>query len=333
VIPGVIENSSDWLFKGWSPAIPEGSVERTKDMTFTAQYIDDSTDEATIVFLPGEHGTLSGKTEYTVTKGSAWSITAPGVTEDAGWLFDGWAPALPGAGASIDASAVYTAQYIKDPSAWATITFTTGASGTLSGKTVFEVLKGSAWSEVITLPGVNPVYGYRQKAGTAGWSPALPAAGDTIGANAAYMAQYEEDPDAWVTVTFEAGTNGTLSGTTTFKVLKGTKWQDGITVPGVTPNVDWKFIGWAPAIPAGDTAIGQDLVFIAQYEEDDGDDATIVFDAGAHGSLSGTATFTVAKGSAWAITAPGVTADTGWTFTGWSPALPSAGTAINVSMT
>jgi hypothetical protein len=90
------------------------------------------------------------------------------------------------------------------------VTFAAGANGTLSGTTSFsDILTGTPWSSAVTVPTPVPNTGYTFD----GWTPTFPS---TVTASATYTANFVKDDTQWFTVTFAAGANGTLSGTTSF---------------------------------------------------------------------------------------------------------------------
>ncbi len=70
------------------------------------------------------------------------------------------------------------------------------------------------------------------------------------------------------TVEFKTDGNGTLSGTTTYTVLAGTKWDDKITAPP-TPqakNDDFTFDQWSPALPTDNPSIDSNLIYTATFK-------------------------------------------------------------------
>lgn len=100
----------------------------TVDQVWTANY---AINEYTVTFLPGEHGSLNGDTEFTVPHGDL-APTAPEVTADVGWQHAGWdwQPVVRG-----DAPATIA----QDWTATATYTEVTGE-----------------WTLAMTLTGVDP---------------------------------------------------------------------------------------------------------------------------------------------------------------------------------
>ena len=305
-VPSYVANAG-YKFDSWSPAFPETI---TKSATYTANFVVDDSQYATVTFVAGANGIIYGTSTFTVLKGTAWSkITVPSYTADAGYKFDSWTPSFP---ATITADATYTATFVVDESQYATINFVAGANGTISGTTSYKVLKGTAWT-FITVPTCTANTGYKFDS----WSPAFPV---TINENATYTANFAIDESQYAVITFKAGANGSLSGTTSYTVLKGTAWSE-ITVPTYTANAGYKFSAWSPSFP---TTINSSATYTANFVYDESQWSTINFVAGENGTLGGATSFTVLNGTAWSqITVPTVTADLGYKFSAWSPSFPS----------
>lgn len=83
-----------------------------------------------------------------------------------------------------------------------------------------------------------------------------------------------------VHVTFTAGTNGTLSGTSTLEVPKG-HVLSAFELPVALPNDGFKFTKWSPSI---NQPIEGDTLFVAEYSQDF---VKCRFSAGEHGTLQG----------------------------------------------
>lgn len=300
-----------YVFLSWSPAFPDAV---TADSVYTATFVVDETQYATVAFVAGANGSLNGQTSFKVLKGTAWSeITVPECVADNGYKFSTWSPDFP---QIIDANQTFTASFVADESQYAVIKFVSGENGTITGTSTFTVLKGTSWSD-ITLPTCSANAGYAFDK----WSPEFPA---VIEESATYTANFVYDASQWCTISFVAGDNGVLSGTSSYTVLKGTAWS-AISVPTYTANAGYKFKTWSPEFP---TAITENATYVASFEYDATQYATVTFSAGNGGSIVGEATFTVLKGSAWsAITVPTPTADSGYTFSAWSATFPATVTA------
>lgn len=306
----VPQADAGYKFVGWSPALPDATDGVTADVEYVAEFEYDETQWCTVSFDADDEGYLEGETEFTVLKGTQWSeISVPNVIANDGYEFKAWEPAFP---ATITESATYTATFASAALQYVTVSFTAGIGGSLSGETSFDVLKGTAWTD-ITVPEYAAEAGYKFN----GWTPEFP---ETINENAVYTANFIKDDNQYATVTFAAGENGTIAGTSTYTVLKGTKWSE-ITVPDYTPNVGYKFNGWTPDFPE---EITEDATYTASFVIDSTQYATVTFVSGGNGVLGGTTSFTVLKGSAWSsVTVPSYTANAGYKFDGWTPTFPA----------
>ncbi|WP_326910362.1 S-layer homology domain-containing protein [Sedimentibacter sp. MB31-C6] len=207
----------------------------------------------------------------------------------------------------------------KDTSKWNTVTFEAGANGSISGTTLYEdILDGTAWNTAVTtLPTYEADSGYKFD----GWTPTPFAT--TITEDLVYTANFVKDEDQWNTVTFEAGANGSISGTTLYEdILDGTAWNTAVTtLPTYEADSGYKFDGWTPTPFA--TTITEDLVYTANFVKDEDQWHTVEFKAGANGSISGTTLYEdILDGTAWntaVTTLPTYEADSGYKFDGWTP--------------
>lgn len=76
----------------------------------------------------------------------------------------------------------------------------------------------------------------------------------------------DDDFDAKYTVTFEAGENGSLEGTTTYEVLEDlTLTKAGVIVPTIVPNTGYISNGWNVEVNMN-TEVKNHITYIAQYE-------------------------------------------------------------------
>ena len=132
------------------------------------------------------------------------------------------------------------------------------------------------------------------------------------------------------TLTYTAGAHGTLTGTATQSVADG---ADGTAVTAV-PASGYHFVDWSDSStqnPRTDLAVSGDITVSARFAITN---YTLTYTAGAHGTLTGTATQTVASGAdGSAVTA---VPDSGYAFTAWSDAStqnPRTDTAISGDLT
>lgn len=146
--PNGTPTKSGYTFDGWSPAITPASA----DTTYTATYVADAPVYHTITFLDSD-GTTVIRTDQ-VEHGH--TITPPTVTPPAGYVFDGWNPAVP---ATATADGTYTATYIQDQHGVAAGPFYIGAISSSDANSQFhcvgdEAVSGNAYPNLNT----NAVY-------------------------------------------------------------------------------------------------------------------------------------------------------------------------------
>ena len=210
-----------------------------------------------ISFVPGENGTLDGQTSFVVEEGTSFAdVAVPTPVPNTGYRFKGWSPSLPD---TVVSDGEYKAEFERDPSQYATVTFVPGAHGSLTGEASFTVLKGTAWS-AITVPTPKADAGYK----FGSWSPSFP---QTVTADAIYTASFVYDSAQYATVTFAPGAHGSLTGETSFTVLKGTLWSK-ITVPSPVAESGYVFKEWSPSLPSADTAINGSASYTAAFEKE-----------------------------------------------------------------
>ncbi len=320
--PEIIANPG-YQFTGWSPTLPSNV---TEDQIYVAQYTKSTENWKTVTFTNGNHGTLENQdTEGKVViedilVGSNFP-EAPKVSAEKGYRFIGWNETLPD---KVTETKTYTAVYEKVATDWKTITFVNGEHGTLEnqdteGKVVLgDILVGSNFPKA---PKVSAEKGYK----FTGWNPVVPT---TVTETATYVAQYEKIAEDWKTITFVNGEHGTLENQTTegkvvlSDILVGSNFPEA---PKVSAEKGYKFTGWNPVVP---TIVTETATYVAQYEKVAEDWKTITFDKGAKGTLAGQNTNgqvvveNALVGEAFP-TAPEITVEKGYKFTGWSPVLPN----------
>ncbi|EKX87351.1 Ig-like domain-containing protein, partial [Peptostreptococcus anaerobius] len=239
------------------------------------------------------------------------------------------------------------------PEDYVKVEFKEGAHGTLKGTTKFLVKDGSA-KTVLNAPTIEPNANYEAKK-DANWDPAIPETFTGTEKNKksfTFTAQYTytgkdvveqkpgdkkpDVPENFVKVEFKKGDHGVISSeyTTIYWVnSEENKTLANITKPTVTAFEGYKFTGWDKV----DTeAIGKDgLTVTAQYKptvvtEDPKDAehyAKVDFVAGDQGKFEQVGgkdqvtTFWVLKKEDVKFNAPVVTANNGFVFSGWNPAL------------
>ena len=295
-------------FDQWSDGVMTASrtdTNVTGDITATAAF---GINQYTLTYSAGANGSISGTTIQTVNYGS--NGTAVTAVPGTGYHFVQWNDGVMTATrtdtnvtASMSAAASFAInQY--------TLSYAAGANGSLTGATLQIVNHGSAGTAVTAVPGTG--YHFVQ------WDDGVMTAsrtdtnvtGDIIVTAAFAINQY--------TLTYSAGANGSISGTTLQTVNYG---SDGTAVTAV-PGTGYHFVQWSDGVMTAtriDTNVTASMsagaIFaINQY--------TLTYLAGANGSVSGTTLQTVNHGSAGtAVTAvPG----TGYHFMQWDDGVMTA---------
>jgi uncharacterized repeat protein (TIGR02543 family) len=304
---------SGYKFAGWTESTFESTI--IKDLVYTANFVAVDVQVHTVTFTAGDNGSLTGTKVYSVLDGAAWgTITVPTPVANPGYKFAGWAPSP--FESTITKDLIYTANFVKDDAKWHKVEFKTEANGSLTGTTLFkDILDGAAWGTItVPTPVANPGYKF------AGWTPS--PFESTITKDLVYTANFVKDNAKWHKVEFEAGSNGSLTGTTLFEdILDGTSWEKAVTVPTPAAKPGYKFAGWTQS--TFESTITKDLKYTANFVSVNVQSHKVTFVAGANGSLTGTTLFeNVTDGTSWeaAVKVPTPVANAGYIFTGWTPA-------------
>ena len=196
------------------------------------------------------------------------------------------------------------------------ITFSAGSGGTVSPSGKQSVKPNGGISSTAT-----PNSGYKfvrwdgSGGGTVGdkTSPTLTI--NSVNSDATYTAIFEALPIEQFTLTYIAGTGGTITGTTPQKVNKGASG----TAVTATPNTGYTFEKWSDGKTTAsrtDTNVQANATYTATFKVLPADKVTLTYVAGAGGKITGTTTQIIDKGaSGTAVTA---TPNTGYTFEKWS---------------
>ena len=144
-----------------------------------------------------------------------------------------------------------------------------------------------------------------------GWSPALPA---TMPAeNLTVTAQWTVNQ---YTITFDTDGGSAIAPITQ-------DYGTAITAPAAPTKTGYTFTGWEPELPA--TMPAENMTITAQWTINQ---YTITFD-----TAGGSAIAPITQDYGTAITAPADPTRNGYTFVGWSPALPATMPAENMTVT
>ena len=237
----------------------------------------------------------NGKADITITQDYGTPITAPADPTREGYTFAGWDKAIP---ATMPAeNLTITAQWTVNQY---TITFDTAGGSAIAPIT-------QDYGTAITAPAAPIRTGYT----FAGWSPALPA---TMPAeNMTVTAQWTVNQ---YTITFDTAGGSEIAPITQ-------DYGTPITAPADPTRNGYTFVGWSPALPA--TMPAENMTVTAQWTVNQ---YTITFD-----TAGGSEIAPITQDYGTPITAPAAPTRNGYTFVGWSPALPATMPAENMTVT
>ncbi|MDR1135788.1 MAG: InlB B-repeat-containing protein [Clostridiales Family XIII bacterium] len=302
--------------------------------------------EAAVVFDLGEHGSSLDKISYAVVIGKTLAeggVEPPEVTADEGWKFIGWEPSFNYTDI-VDDDLTYEALYEELPPVYPGAEFEfidyegtyTGTEhsisvrviGVIDGEYTIRYSKdnGDSWSfenpafkDVkdsednrhnvlieLTMNGFVQIAEAYVKITKAPLEISAPSAVIYVG---------EDIPDDW-SLSYEGFVNGEGKDDL---ILTG---DEEITVE----NFDANTVHVYSVIPAGFASNNYDITYTPGTLEVIGLDtatATVKFESGANGTISGKAEYMVPVGQTMAeggVTAPEAIADEGYYFTGWDPA-------------
>ena len=323
-ITGIADpNRTGYHFDGWDKTLEYGAVGTVT--VFTAQW---TINEYNVTFESGTDGSLDGGNVNAVyqVKYDTSVTTIPTVTANTGKVFVGWLNSLDNsvytadslANYKVTANVTFTAQYMDEGEATVILVF---AGGNVNGEHSM-VKTGTPGTEIGELPEPQ-----REGYTFNGWNAAVAAT--TLFGNAGsvkvYTAVWGEIQKQTFTVTFNIdATKGSTTDTIEF-----TDIEDGsfvTTVPTVTANAAYKFVGWQDQdgklfFEAGIKLypITKDTTFTAVFEEItvNPGTATVIFDA--NGGKIGNNTVLPKVGVPGAVIGvPVQPTRPGYEFLGWS---------------
>jgi hypothetical protein len=288
-----------------------------KDMTITVTAPAPVTYTMSVSASPALGGAVTGGGSY--ASGATVSL---GVTANSGYHFVNWtqgatvASTLQGYSFPATAARTLVANFAINTY---TITASAGANGTITPSGSVDY----GGSKTFT---ITPNAGYRVASVTvdgasAGTVTSYPFS--NVAANHTISATFAADATATYSLTYTAGTNGTISGTSPQSVAPG---GNGTAVTA-TPAAGYHFVSWSDgstANPRTDNAVAGIVSVTASFAIDT---HTITPTAGANGSISPLAAVTVPHNASQSFT---ITADSGYVIAGitvdGSPVAPAAAT-------
>jgi uncharacterized repeat protein (TIGR02543 family) len=300
--------AAGYSFTGWSDGVTAATRTDTPtgNMTVTANFA--PTNPSYSISFNSNGGSAVG----TITQSAGTSVTAPSAPTRTGYTFAGWYSdsllTLPYTFTTMPAS--NTTLYAKWTVNSYTLTYTAGAGGTITGTSPQTV----AYSGSGTLVTAAPATGYH----FVSWSDGVTTAARTdsnVSANISVTANFAANPPATFTLTYTAGSNGTISGTSLQTVNSG---SNGTAVTAVA-NTGYHFVSWSDGVTTAtrtDLNVTANISVTANFAVTPPVTFTLIYTAGSNGTISGTSLQTVNSGSnGTAVTA---VANTGYHFVNWS---------------
>jgi len=201
-------------------------------------YIEDAncTTSYVITYVAGEGGSVTNAGPNSVVSGGSISSTA---TPNTGYRFVKWSDEKTTAtrtDSNVQADATYTATFEALPADKVTLTYIAGSGGTITGAATQTIDKGASGTAVTAVP--NAGYKFVK------WSDGKTTATRTdtnVQASATYTATFEPLPTEKVTLTYIAGSGGTITGAATQTIDKGASG----TAVTATPNAGYTFEKWS----------------------------------------------------------------------------------------
>ena len=291
-------------FVAWSDAStanPRTDTNVTANVSVTANF---AINTYTLTYTAGANGSITGTSPQTVNHGADGSeVTA---VANAGYHFVDWSDAStanPRTDTNVTANVSVTANFAINTY---TLTYTAGANGTITGTSPQTVNYGADGSEVTAVPNTGYHFVDWSDASTAN-----PRTDTNVTANVSVTANFAINT---YTLTYTAGANGTITGTSPQTVNHG---ADGSEVTAVA-NAGYHFVDWSDGVLAAartDTNVTANISVTANFAINT---YTLTYTAGANGSITGTSPQTVNHGAdGTPVTA---VANAGYHFVDWSDA-------------
>ena len=254
-----------------------------------------------LAYSAGANGSISGSSTQSVSPGG--NGTAVTAVPNTGYHFVNWSDSStsnPRTDSNVQANISVTANFAINSY---TLSYSAGTGGTLSGSDSQNVNYGASGTAVTA----NPASGYH----FVNWSDGStqnPRTDANVSSNLNLTANFSNA----LTLTYSAGANGTISGTTPQSVSP----NGNSTAVTAVPATGYHFVNWSDDStqnPRTETNVTNNITVTANFSINT---YTLDYAAGAHGTLSGMTSQTVnynANGTA--VTA---SPDTNYFFINWS---------------
>jgi predicted secreted Zn-dependent protease len=256
------------------------------DMTITANF---TIDTYTVTFVAGANGSITGDLSQVVAHGS--DCTAVTAVPGTGYHFVNWTGDYTGTAnpltvTSVTSDMTITANFAINTY---TVTFVSGANGSITGDLSQVVAHGSDCTEVTAVPAAN----YHFDDWTGDYTgPANPLTVTNVTSNMTITANFAIDT---YTVTFVSGANGSITGDLSQVVAHGSDCTAVTAVPAANYHFDdWTGDYTGTDNPLTVTNVTSDMTITANFAIDT---YTVTFVPGANGNITGDLSQVVAHGS------------------------------------
>ncbi|MDD3711271.1 MAG: InlB B-repeat-containing protein [Patescibacteria group bacterium] len=284
---------------------PRTDTNVTGNISVTAEF---TANQYTLTYSAGSGGSISGSSPQTVDYGSSGSAVS--AVPNTGYSFVKWSDDStdnPRTDTNITGDVSVTAEFTISQY---TLTYSAGSGGSISGSSPQTVNHGSNGSVVSAVP--NTGYNFVK------WSDDStdnPRTDTNVTGNISVTAEFVADQ---YTLTYSAGPNGSISGSSPQTVNHG---SSGSAVSAV-PNTGYSFVKWSDdstSNPRTDTNVTGNISVTAEFTINQ---YTLTYSAGSGGSISGSSPQTVNHGGSGSqVTA---VPDSDYKFNKWSDNVTSA---------
>ncbi|MDO9043190.1 MAG: FG-GAP-like repeat-containing protein, partial [Desulfocapsaceae bacterium] len=306
--------ATGYHFVNWSDGLTTASrtdSNVTADISVSANFAI-NTYTYTLSYTAGANGSITGTTSQTVNHGaSGTTVTAVPAT---GYHFVNWSDGVTTASridSNVTADISVTANFATGTNDPYTLTYTAGANGSITGTTPQTVNRGDSGTAVTAVPATG--YHFVQ------WSDGSttnPRTDSNVTADISVTANFAGTNT--YTLTYTAGANGSITGTTPQTVNHG---ASGTAVTAV-PATNYHFVNWSDGLTTAfrtDSNVTVNIFVTANFAINT---YTLIYAAGANGSITGTTPQTVNHGaSGTAVTAVPAT---NYRFVNWNDGLTTA---------
>ena len=287
---------ANYTFNKWKAADGSYYVDRARvvNLASTAGAVVTFVAQWTPVSYTITFDSAGGSAVSPITKAFGASVSKPSNPTREGYVFARWSPALP---------ATMPPRNMTVKAIWRVKSYTV----------TYDSAGGSAVASSTQLLGstVKSPVPEREGYSFAGWSPALPAT--MPASDLAVVAQWTTN---FYTITFDSAGGSAVAPITR-------PFGSAVAAPPAPTREGYRFDGWTPALPA--TMLASDLSVTARWTANS---HTISFD-----SAGGSPVTAISQEYGTKVTPPTAPEREGYSFAGWSPALPATMPAADMSVT